>query len=541
MKEIKIIVVLVIACLLGVTSCDIDRLPETSLTDPSFWKSESDLKLASNYLYTFFPNLPVTSDVWSDDAYGTSTNSISDGSRLTPSSDGFYGTQYRLIRAANNIIEKSTLLLDEGVEKKIVDRYVGEARFFRAWGYYQLFQRYGGVPLILKTLTEDAPELDQPQASREEVIDVIYNDLDFASQNLPLPSMLSSDDYGRVTKTAAYAFKSRVALFEGTRSKFHNYGNATEHLTIAKSAALAVIKTGEHNIFNSYYQLFQYEGEGSQNKENIIVRVYGKSLEDAIDSHNSQRILEQGRVNPTKALADSYLMSDGLPMDKSPLYQQPSSINGVFENRDPRMVYSFLKTGDEYIGSQPTFNIPSLSFQRTGFANRRYTNTNDWSNQRSFIDYPILRYAEVLLNYAEATYELNESISDEDLNKSINKLRDREDVQLPALTNTFISINSLDMREEIRRERRVELALNGFRYWDLIRWKTAETELLKPVLGNYYFEEFGTQVTPELNAENYILLQTADRRFFDPERDYLWPFPVNQISLNPNLEQNPKW
>jgi hypothetical protein len=529
-----------VALLLLITSmisCNVDRLPETTLSDQSFWVSENDLKLAANYLYTRLPTLPVTEDVWSDDAYGTNTNSISDGSRIPGATDGSYNSNYTTIRAANNIIEKSSLTAAAGVSQNRVNLYVAEAKFFRAWAYFSLLQRYGGVPLILTTLKENAPELEAPAASRDEIINAIYADLDFAAQNLSTRTLLGTADFGRISKTAALAFKSRVALFEGTRCKFHSYGDATKHLNIAKDAANQVILSGEHTLFNNYFQLFQYEGNGFNNKENILVRIYGENNANSIVSHNSQRNLEQGAANPTKALADSYLMNTGLPADLSTTYS--TSILDVFKNRDPRMSATFLKTGDTYIGTQPLFVIPSLSFQKTGFANRRYTNTTDWTNQKSFIDMPIIRYAEVLLNYAEATYELNGGISDADLDKSINLLRAR--VTMPKLTNAFVSTNVLNMREEIRRERRVELALEGFRYWDLIRWKTAEIELPKPVLGNYYFPEFGTAVTPLLDANRFILLQNSSIRTFNPSRDYLWPLPINELGLNPNLKQNPNW
>ncbi|WP_417444458.1 RagB/SusD family nutrient uptake outer membrane protein [Joostella sp.] len=527
---------------LTITSCDVDRLPETAIADPSYWQNENDLKAATNYLYTYLPGLPETSDVWSDDAFGTASNNISDGSRITPSSDSYYSDQYNLIRAANNIIEKSTRVIEAGVDVNTVNWYVSEAKFYRAWGYFNLVRRYGAVPLILKTLVENSPELQAPKASREEIFNSIYDDLDFAANNLRTPSLLGESNYGRISSTAANAFKSRVALFEGTRAKFHGYGDSKKHLMLAKSAAKKVIDSKEHSIYPNYFDLFQYEGEGIQNKENILVRQYGKSIEESISSHTTQRTLETGAVNPTKALADSYLMSDGLPINISSNYKFPKSTLEVFENRDPRMSATFFKKGDSYTGTQPVFNVPSLSFQRTGFANRRYANIQDWQNSRSYIDRTLIRYAEVLLNYAEAAYELNETISDDDIDISINQLRNRETVNMPELSNNFINSNQLDMREEIRRERRVELALEGFRYWDIIRWKTAEIELPKTVLGNFFFEEeFGEVVKPELTSENYIIIQKSDTRNFDPGKDYLWPIPTNQISLNPNLEQNPKW
>jgi hypothetical protein len=175
------------------------------------------------------------------------------------------------------------------------------------------------------------------------------------------------------------------------------------------------------------------------------------------------------------------------------------------------------------------------------FANRSYANITDWTLSRSYIDYPITRYAEILLIYAEATFELNENISDDDLNISINLVRKRPSVNMPKLTNAFVAANSLDMRTEIRRERRVELALEGFRYWDLIRWKTAELELPNEVLGSYFFIEFGKSVMPLLNTQKYIIVQKASARKFDPTRDYLWPFPVNELAQNQNLKQNAGW
>lgn len=528
-----------------ITSCEVDRIPETAITDPAFWNNEGDLKGATNVLYHQLPGLPDTQDTWSDDAYGTSPNSISDGSRLTPSSDSYYGDQYTGIRRANNIMEKSQKVLDAGVEANIADLYVAEARFFRAWNYFNLLKRYGGVPLILKTLDENAPELQDPRASREEILTAIYEDLDFAASRLRSPGEQSSEEYGRVTSTAALAFKSRIALFEGTRAKFHNYGDARKHLAIAQQAAKAVIESGEHELFPEYFDLFQYEGEGPENKENILVRQYGQSIEESISYHNAQRYLETGAANPTKALADSYLMEDGLPINKSPMYEEPATTVEVFKDRDPRMRATFFKRGDEYIGTNPVFNVPDLNFQRTGFANRRYAKLDDWQVSRSYIDRAVIRYAEVLLNYAEATYELENEISDSDLDMSINKLRARPSVNLPALTNAFVTANGLDIREEIRRERRVELALEGFRYWDLIRWKTAETELPKPVLGNKVFDDFNLS-EEEMSSINFdengnILLQDAGLREFDPSKDYLFPLPTDQLGLNPNLEQNPGW
>lgn len=539
MKKTYQFVLLWCAMLVTATSCDVERLPETQLSDPAFWKTEADLQTAANYLYTFLPTLPYD-DNWSDDTYARAPNTISDGSRIAPATDGSYNNPYLLIRAANNIIEKAPRAATTGVSATAIDRYIAEARFFRAWAYYSLMQRYGGVPLILKLLKEDSPELQAPANTREEVIEAIYQDLDFAAAKLQTPTQLGAAGYGRISRTAALAFKSRVALFEGTRSKFHSYGDAKKHLNLAVAAAKAVIDSREHSLFANYYNMFQMAGEGRQNRENILVRQYGVSLADNVVTHNAARNLENGSANPTKSLVDSYLMTDGLPTTKSPLYKAPTKSTDIFVNRDERLTATIMKTGDAYIGSQPVFLISPLVFQVTGFCSRKYFNIDDWTNQRSYIDGIVIRYAEVLLNYAEAVYELNENISDADLDLSINLLRARGKVA--KLSNAFATTNGLNMREEIRRERRVELAVEGFRYWDLMRWKTAEVELIKPVLGNFFFRtEFGTATTVRLTPDNFILVQDASFRKFNPNKDYLWPLPVNELGLNPALKQNPGW
>ncbi len=525
-----------LSLLAGLASCDVNRLPETNINDDSFWTSESDIKTANNYLYTFLPGFG-NDDVWSDDAFGLASNTISDGSRLAPAASGDYNMPYLLIRAANNIVEKAPRA---AVTPALLDRYLAEARFFRAWAYFGLVQKYGSVPLILKTLDESSPELRQPATPRETIVDQIYSDLDFAITNLPTITTLGSADYGRVSKTAAQAFKARVALFEGTFAKFHSKGDATKHLTLALVASKAVIDSKEHALFGNYFDLFQLAGEGRQNKENIIVRQYGVSNTERVVTHSYYRgSLENGNVNPTKSLADSYLMKDGLPISKSPLWAIPDSSHKVFKNRDARMSATFMKRGDAMMTTKPIFDIANLVFNKTGYMFRKFANVDDWNTQASTIDRPLLRYAEVLLTFAEASYELNGAITDAELDASVNLLRERG--QIAKLTNAFAKTNGLDLREEIRRERRVELAQEGFRYWDIIRWKTAETELVKPVLGNFYFKTEFAAATVNLTPDNIILVQAASFRKFDPAKDYLWPLPINEIALNPELDQNPGW
>lgn len=519
-------------------SCDVDRPLKDAISDQSYWKTEDDLKAAANYLYTFLPGLPLTADNWSDDGFGLTADEISSGTRIAPSVNTEYVNFYRTIRAANNIIAKSSIAQESGLDQSTINKYVGEALFFRAWCYTELVMRYGDVPLVLSVLTDDSDELTAPRTPREQVVQAIYQDLDKAAGYLPTPSKQGAADYGRVTSTAATSLKARMALFEGTRSKFHNYGNPESHLQVAKNAAEKVMSSGEHAIFPEYFDLFQYAGEGRQNKENILVTQHGLSVGNDIRSYNAGSIIN-GVNNITKVLVDAYLMEDGLPIEKSPLYEFPEDHSAYFANRDPRMSKTIFKSGDPFFQEQ-LFTIPALTYHVTGFVSRKFVDPKDLgTNNRTFIDRPLIRYAEVLLAFAEATYELNGSISDEDLDRSINLLRER--VGMPALTNQFVENNGLDMRDEIRRERRIELAVEGLRYWDIIRWKIAEDVLPGDVLGSYFFEGgFGTG-EPNLTDDNHILVQRSSTRAFNAGRDYLWPFPVEELALNENLEQNPGW
>lgn len=533
MKNIKLFLAIVLSALFT-TSCDLNRIPETNLSDASFWTTENNFIQACNRLY-IFPNGQNLrfDDNRSDFAFGGGSNDISSGSRTTPSTSSDWDTPYQIIYTANNIIEKAA-----NANFSTINRWVGEAKFWRAYGYYLLLTKYGGVPLILNVLDIDSPELSSPRADRAEVVQQIYDDLDFAVANLPTFIKLGTTEYGRVSKSAAFALKARVALYEGTRQKFHSYGTSSTNLTLAIAAADSVMKQG-HTLYiaKPYYNLFQYDGEGFANKENILSIIYGQNLSNSIRSHNICRALESGSSNPTRPMIEQYLCTDGLPYNKSPLAEiTETGPLSIFKNKDPRMGASLFKIGDPY-GNPATYSDVLPSYIRTGFPGRKYSVIPDWASG-SYVDIAMIRYAEVLLIYTEAKFELNGSISDADLDKSINLLRNR--VSMPHLTNAFVAANGLDMRTEIRRERNVELAQEGFRYDDIIRWKIAETVLPKEMIGAIWFPIYGTSWS--VNGNGYLVAQTASTRFFNPARDYLYPIPVREIALSGGaIIQNPNW
>ncbi len=536
-----------------VASCNkmIDRFPESEFSDADFWNTETDLINAANRLYQQLDAAWV--DNRADDAVNQGgPNAISNGNRSIPNTSGDWNDRYDEIFTANNIIEKAG---KAQVSQAVLNRYLGEARFFRAYAYANLVKKYGDVPLVLKTLDIDDPDLYMGRTPRQEVVAAIYEDLDFAALWLPKNNALPAAQYGRVTQSAALALKARVALFEGTHAKFHNTGvNWQQHLQLAIDASQKVMNEG-HVLFANYGNLFLEAGEGPGNKENIFVKVYGVSNTNLILGHNNSRDLENGRMAPTRNLLRQYLYADGLPAFDtdntasstiSPLFvdeADEASYNTILDNRDPRMAFTVFRAGDQaYQG--PWVPKTSLGSRSAYAAKKGFSKTDQTINNAATLDRILIRYAEVLLSFAEAKFELNGSISDADLDKTINALRDRVGFGVD-LTNAFVSANNLDMREEIRRERTVELALEGFRYDDLIRWKTAEDVLPQELLGAKFIaaEWVGTNGNSlNLNADNVLIVEPASTRQFLAGRDYLYPVPINEITLSGgSIVQNPNW
>ena len=211
---------------------------------------------------------------------------------------------------------------------------------------------------MLKTLTINSPELYMPRTPRDQVIAAIYQDLDYAAQWLPKRADLPAAQYGRVTKSAAWALKARAALDEGTRLKFHAPTNNWQaHLDVAITSAQNVMGEG-HNLFSNYGGLFVQAGEGPTNTENILVKIYGVSNTNLILGHNNSRDLENGRMAPTRNLLRQYLYSDGLPAfntDNTPSTTRSTffvtegsetSYNTILNNRDPRLGFTVFRSGD---------------------------------------------------------------------------------------------------------------------------------------------------------------------------------------------------
>ncbi|BDD08224.1 hypothetical protein FUAX_06560 [Fulvitalea axinellae] len=543
---IKIIAGIFCAGMLVACEADLDFKPETQVSDPSFWNTARDFELYANNFYLDLPGLPAGRDA--DTAFGNSNNNVSSGTNLAPENDGNWGNAYARIRKATYLVEKAEEKADLDVK-----RYVAEAKFFRAYWYYNLVRLFGDVPLVTKVLSTGSEELYLPRTTRTDVIDFALQDLEYAVANLPERSDLKASELGRVTKGAANALMAKVALFEGTWSKYHGGAKTDERLNVAKSAAATVINSGEYALYNSsgdesFRRLFLAEGDDNslgKKTESIFHRRYWEEVSTHGYSNSNQ-----ANFSATRKMVDMFLCADGLPIDKSPMFKGYGTFTSEFEDRDPRCSQSIVKVGDEtwtHQGSYVYQAEPQLFYWgKTGYRVWKMQGEGQpRMDYKEFNDHHIIRYAEVLLIYAEATYELAGTISDADLDKSINVLRDR--VGMPHLTNGFVQTNGLDMLTEIRRERTVELAFEGERLEDLKRWKTAVDELSKPIAGIQYENSewkgiipFADLAADGIDANGFVIFQQASERKFS-DKNYLFPVPTQQIQLNPELTQNPGW
>jgi starch-binding outer membrane protein, SusD/RagB family len=533
-------------------SCDLNRLPETTLSDDLFWKTENDLKGACTRFYNLLEGF--SHDTRADDIIGTTSNAISAGTRSIPNTSSDWSDPYVRIFTANNIIEKAQSMTID-VSKR--NRWVAEAYFFRAYYYFKLVTKYGDVPLLTRSVADmNDTLLYAKRTSRETVIQQCYKDLDFAAQWLPTRAALPAADWGRATRSAALAMKLRIGLYEGTYSKYHQLGSDYRaHLKVAIDAADLVMKEG-HALYPDFQKLFLFDGEGPTNLENVFVKVYGPNGSGTV-VHGNARQLENA-VSFTRNVLDQFLCSDGLPWSKSPLRPAvEASYNDALTNRDPRVLMTFFKVGDA--GYKSAVFKPFNNQGGNGYSIKKGYLDSEWNtNSKETIDKMLIRYAEVLISYAEALYEYNGSITDAQLNSTVNALRTRVGFNV-KLTNAFATANNLNILDEIRRERTIEFIDEGLRYDDIIRWKIAENVLPANMIGAKFIQSETPTLRSNLKARltdasgnlnglpvynqiDMYVIELAGNRKFNAARDYLYPVPLNEMSLSGGtVIQNPNW
>lgn len=554
MNKYKILLGSFMTTVLMFTGCqDIDLLPKDNLSDTQYWKTPEDFMKEANLMYDRAESFG-TRDTDSDIGFELNENVTSNGTLIAPNKDGEWNDRYSDVRHCNIIIEKGASY--EGDKSKI-ERYIAEAHFFRAYTYWRLLKRFNEVPIIKEVIGVDSPELYGKRNSQTEVEDFILSELEDCWQSLPLQSELTGDELGRVTQGAALALKARVALFAGTWAKYHQHrADYQQLLQQAIDAAEKVVDSKEYSLFegagdDSYRKLFINDGDDST--EGIFDSRYFTDIRQHSTAHS---VYWGWRGTPTKKLADMYrCKSTGLPIYKENSgFKGFSTIADEYENRDPRMRQTFVIPGTIYWSPQIGRDSCVANFTvrpetRTGYKLYKFMAETYIGVDKDAYDYHIIRYPEVLLILAEATYEKYGAISDDMLDKTINVIRSRKGVEMPPLTNDFVTDNGLDMLDEIRCERTVELAFEGFRRDDLRRWKTAETELKQSIRGiklkgsEYENLNILNEGNPGLtDEEGFLIVEPSTKRFFEAPKNYYYSVPLDELYLNPNLApNNPGW
>lgn len=559
----NIINLILITLTAGLISCKdyLDRQPLNNPSDGTFLTTETELNMAVtgcySGLWSNYQGLPfhlsfdaITDIGWERNGSGMQAVGRSDHDSRTDYVIQMWRDLYASIAKCNYVLTN----MERGAENISIDvraKASAEVRFLRSLYYHYLIELYGDVPLVTTTLSLSNSNF--PRDPKSEIVDFIINELEECVSDLPVSNDPTS---GRATQGAAWTLLSRVALYN---ERWDKAVNAAEQVM--------ALEGSEYIVNPSYMDLFQYAGEGS--KEIIFSVQY---LENA-HVHPIFRLFgsrnARGHTNkkPTSQLTDTWECTDGLQIDESPLFdpQHP------YENRDPRLGFTLAVSGSEYLGFQyethgdstmcwdynqePAVRITNqeaihafASF--TGVGWRKYADNLDKDAvNNSELNTIIFRYAEVLLNYAEAKIEAGQI--DDSVLEAINRVRQRPSVEMPPIT----TMDQNELRNAVRRERKYEFAGEGLRLFDIRRWRIAEEVMNLPVLGRMKkdypsqpprVDEMGTVYYEDIpvaapGEPADFKMRVVENRTFDPARDYLWPIPYIEMDTNEEMVQNPKY
>ncbi|WP_186758275.1 RagB/SusD family nutrient uptake outer membrane protein [Echinicola salinicaeni] len=592
--------IIAMSAMLALGSCNeefLDKYPQTSVAPDAFFKSGEDLELYVNGLLSLeSPWSAYLGDQSSDNMATTAAVEIKSMMTGSPSSQTITGGwSWGRLRDINYFLDNYEQA--EAAEETKA-HFAGLARYYRAQFYFGKIGRYSDVPWYEVTLNPSDAELYKARDPREMVMEMVMEDLAYAAANVreSVPS-------GTPDVWAVKAFYARVALYEGTYRKYHAElgleSTANEFLEKARDISKEIMDSGNFSIYTTgnpeadYLRLFDSQVLFG-NPEVILVNAY--------DNAKSRGGFDGGTVfgdyeqSPSRDLVMSYLMADGSRFTDIPGHESMGYVE-EFQNRDPRLTQTLVYPGWVRRAESSPY-IQNLSKNFTGYHQLKgYANTIDFDDQRG-MDFPVYRYAEILLTYAEAKAELNE-LTQGDLDVSVNLLRER--VNLPGLDmaeananpDSFLASKYPNLTGanqgvilEIRRERRIEFAMEGFRYDDLMRWHAGK--LLENIPEGMYFDGLGKYDMTGDGVEDIILVskdtdiptgdakeknslgetliyykagfigesvdvylkdgenggnmetETKERSFVEPKY-YYRPIPIQQVTLNPNLEQIFGW
>lgn len=529
--------ILLIFLLVSAIACeDVDQPITREFTESSFWRNERDAleALTSCYENMYRADFYFANDALSDNAYNKSNSYDGVGQIASGGYDSRtsrialeWSYHYDAIRKCNIVLENVDRI--SGSSEEMINRIKAEARFIRAFALFHLTTWYGDVPLVTHVLNlSEAVSIERTPAS--EVVAFITNELADIQQHLP--AAYDEPDRGRITRAAAIGIRARVNLYNGNWQEVISDCEKLIHSS----------DNGTFSLYPDYAELFTVAAE--YNSEIIFDLQHGASrLQD-----NQRIFLPQtvGKLRsnlvPTRSLVDSYVMTNGMAIgDNGSGYDE----NDPYSNRDPRLENTIIHHNSEIVdfdgvtqtiltepGSDPLTNtIEDQGASATGYYFRKYYDRTA-VNYNSGINLILLRYADILLMYAEAMNETSQLTADV-WDITIRPIRERAGFTEPAALNFNAALGQSELREVIRRERRSELAFEGLRVFDIRRWGIAEIVLNEPVKGIKVSGQF-----PKDENGNLIV----EQRTFESPKHYLWPVPQFEIDQNINLNpNNPGW
>lgn len=569
-----------ISAVLLLVSCNdnyLERYPLAELAPETYFRTAAELQNYTNAFYSVLPDALAihysTPNQGDDEARNTLATEIQ-GTRTTPSSGG--GWDWSGLRQINFYLENSHQCEDEAARME----YDGVARFFRAYFYFEKMVRFGDVPWYENVLSMDDEGLFKERDSRKLIFSKILEDLDYAIENCQ-----TGKSTQLITKWTALAYKSRMCLFEGTFRKYHELGDWEEILKLGAQAAEELMNSGIYSIYTdnpekAYHELFI--AEDANPEEMILARQYDASVPFVHSANFYILSASYGRPGMQKSLVDSYLMKDGSRFTDQPNYKTMQFYEET-QNRDPRLAQTIRTPGYKRIG-EDRVSVPDFATSVTGYQYIKYILAPSYDAGQSSNDMPIFRYAEVLLNYAEAKAELG-ILTQADIDRSIKLIRDRVEMPNlnmqeanttpdPYLLSEYPNVTQSGQTGvilEIRRERRIELVKEGHRYRDLLRWKEG-ARLARPFYGMYFpgageydldgngtidlviyegsmpsqkpgvqYQRLGELVLENGNRGGRVVNLPDIIKKWDEQKDYFYPIPTQELQLNKKLTQNPGW
>jgi hypothetical protein len=523
----------------------LDQQPLDKFATGEFWTSEDNAYLALVAIYrgNIFTNAPEYSpgDWWgstglnwlemaTDNAYprtgdAGAQNKLTNGTLASTLAilGNYWTNSYARIAHCNDFLEHiASVTMDETHRA----RMIAEVKFIRASQYFYLSQYFGSAPLVTKVLTPNEANV-VAKATHQQLVDFVIAEYTAATTALPRQKDLLTSEIGRASKQACLAFLGRIQLAEG---KFAD----------AAITYQTIIAFNDNIIDPNYQSIFLEANENSS--ENIFSTQYVPNLlANPLMMHLAPGVGGGfNLVNPLGSLFEAYQFIDGTPFSYTDARYNPKDLG---QNRDPRLRYTLLYDNVAYGSSKFISNPDSLNakdrlgnatLDQTGFGIRKYMNES-FTTSLALVNgsnLPIIRYAEVLLSYLEAKLEAGQTIDAALLDATINKVRARPTVNMPRITIT----NPNTLRPILRNERRVELALEGIRLWDLLRWKVAD-QVLKGDFFGAPFPGIKTVIKKKAGAANdpYSRWYVTSKSFRKGIDEY-WPVPQSEVNINPSLK-----